>query len=1180
MRKYLFFIWLACLPLSTRGQTLEDPDFTALLQPVGVQSLQYWFDDGTNSLKETNDIAGYYSFDVPTLEDGLHTLHCLVKGTNGELYGTSSKVFLILKGEELPPHASLEGAKLQYWFDEHGDALQTASGLSGVYKPDVSALADGLHVIHYVVVGADGKVYSTGADTFIKMAEMLNEEVVAAVKAKGIAYWFDDDVAHKKTSTDLSGTYSLDVSALEDGLHVLHYHIVGENNLPYGVTSTMFLKNEAQYAVREPARITKYTYWLNHDGSTAKTVTLDQPVNPYTLMSLLPLQRMPIRSSLFHFQMDDGVPTIYAKNTFNIRFYDSNGYFADNFIENEKTFIDYGVSQQITDAELLISGNKVTINKPTENFIKWYCLTAERGDSLELKLDKPATLQVFSPSGKEVYNASGVESVNIGGCHVEESGTFYVALHDVTAANGNTISMDYNHIDKFALISYTPTEIGVTYNILNMSLNGNGFDKLKSATLKYGHTEVQSKVINLNCKDKGQLQFKLTGEESHGMYDLILNFEDDVEQKTIIKQAALSLVTPEYGKIKTSVSYAPSWSQPLTISVKVRNEGNVPYHIVPINIAYDKPQAVEKLEFGNFYIPMSNDAIEEKYTPFFHTDNFLGENVSAVVSNLFIPELGANEEQTYVLKLTAGAVESLNLYAWTGEPINSEERMTESVAQKGNAKERDKGTNIPSYEAYLDTFIELVDDVQSLIGDIKDLSDFDEQSTPMKCMNIAKFAVDAAQTSVALGKTIGGISNGIGNKLDEMRLSVIDDYEVSEMLKDRIRRRSMPSPSSIFDGTNIPIVGKLLKFWEIQKGYAERNNPNVEKNNIIITRPCDPNEITGYLSIGGSQYIPKGLKTTSYTIECENDPELATAAAHRIVIKDHIDGNTHKLSSFGATGIKIGNKYMPLDGEKQFVKTMDLRPELNVVAEVALTYNENTGDAQWIINSLDPMTMELSTDPAVGALPVNLNGEGTAEVYFSIDLQNGLTDGNEITNEATIIFDEEAPINTPVWKNIIDDILPSSHITNIENNEDHTISVSISASDNRSLPWQYDVYAKLSDSEKWNRVAVGIPVDQKANIGFEIAGTYDFYSVVTDYAGNTEEKEPVVEHSIAVLSKLMKGDVNCDSQITAQDASLVLQHVAGKTPLNDNVKKAADVNGDGDVTAQDASLILQKVAGK
>ena len=61
---------------------------------------------------------------------------------------------------------------------------------------------------------------------------------------------------------------------------------------------------------------------------------------------------------------------------------------------------------------------------------------------------------------------------------------------------------------------------------------------------------------------------------------------------------------------------------------------------------------------------------------------------------------------------------------------------------------------------------------------------------------------------------------------------------------------------------------------------------------------------------------------------------------------------------------------------------------------------------------------------------------------------------------------------------------------------------------------------------------------------------------------------------------LVLGDVNGDAQVTAQDASLVLQHVAGKVDLEGADLVAADVNADGNVTAQDASLILQKVAGK
>jgi DUF4097 and DUF4098 domain-containing protein YvlB len=61
---------------------------------------------------------------------------------------------------------------------------------------------------------------------------------------------------------------------------------------------------------------------------------------------------------------------------------------------------------------------------------------------------------------------------------------------------------------------------------------------------------------------------------------------------------------------------------------------------------------------------------------------------------------------------------------------------------------------------------------------------------------------------------------------------------------------------------------------------------------------------------------------------------------------------------------------------------------------------------------------------------------------------------------------------------------------------------------------------------------------------------------------------------------IIPGDANGDGQITAQDASLILQKVAGKITLSANQISVADVNDDGQITAQDASLILQKVAGK
>ncbi len=57
------------------------------------------------------------------------------------------------------------------------------------------------------------------------------------------------------------------------------------------------------------------------------------------------------------------------------------------------------------------------------------------------------------------------------------------------------------------------------------------------------------------------------------------------------------------------------------------------------------------------------------------------------------------------------------------------------------------------------------------------------------------------------------------------------------------------------------------------------------------------------------------------------------------------------------------------------------------------------------------------------------------------------------------------------------------------------------------------------------------------------------------------------------------GDVNCDGEVTAVDARLVLQFVAGLVEEYDINMFYADANSDGDITAVDARIILQKVAG-
>jgi len=59
---------------------------------------------------------------------------------------------------------------------------------------------------------------------------------------------------------------------------------------------------------------------------------------------------------------------------------------------------------------------------------------------------------------------------------------------------------------------------------------------------------------------------------------------------------------------------------------------------------------------------------------------------------------------------------------------------------------------------------------------------------------------------------------------------------------------------------------------------------------------------------------------------------------------------------------------------------------------------------------------------------------------------------------------------------------------------------------------------------------------------------------------------------------VVAGDANCDGEVTAVDAALILQLNAGLI-ASVACPEGADANGDGEITAVDAALVLQFVAG-
>jgi hypothetical protein len=166
--------------------------------------------------------------------------------------------------------------------------------------------------------------------------------------------------------------------------------------------------------------------------------------------------------------------------------------------------------------------------------------------------------------------------------------------------------------------------------------------------------------------------------------------------------------------------------------------------------------------------------------------------------------------------------------------------------------------------------------------------------------------------------------------------------------------------------------------------------------------------------------IPPG-EYVRFTIRFEN-VMTATAPAQDVYIVDRFDPqfDWHSVIPLEA---QFGLYVMPLaaHGPSQSVAESvviaDYRPAITTTWEVRLQYQMNTatGFQSWHLGLIDPATGLPPEDPLAGFLPPNdANGRGEGQVTFLVAVRPDAAWGSTLTNEATIVFDVNEPIQTPV----------------------------------------------------------------------------------------------------------------------------------------------------------------------
>jgi len=183
-----------------------------------------------------------------------------------------------------------------------------------------------------------------------------------------------------------------------------------------------------------------------------------------------------------------------------------------------------------------------------------------------------------------------------------------------------------------------------------------------------------------------------------------------------------------------------------------------------------------------------------------------------------------------------------------------------------------------------------------------------------------------------------------------------------------------------------------------------------------VRRSFDPNDKIGSAGIGPANYIDAG-QLLLYTVFFENDPQQATAPAQRVIIDDQLDSDldwsTFELGEF-AFGAHRSSAPEGLRDYTFHVDTTNLDGSpLRVTISGGI--NLNTGLVTWVFDSIDPETGAPPNDPDAGFLPVNdETHRGEGHVTFLVRPKSDLPLGTQIHNQASIFFDSNPPINTPV----------------------------------------------------------------------------------------------------------------------------------------------------------------------
>ena len=267
----------------------------------------------------------------------------------------------------------------------------------------------------------------------------------------------------------------------------------------------------------------------------------------------------------------------------------------------------------------------------------------------------------------------------------------------------------------------------------------------------------------------------------------------------------------------------------------------------------------------------------------------------------------------------------------------------------------------------------------------------------------------------------------------------------------------------------------------------------------------DPNDKLAPAGWGSGGYI-RADGSIPYRIRFENKSD-ATAPARQITISDALD-DTLDLYTLELTEIGFANQIINVPHDlSQFATVVPFDAQgTEVLVEVTAGLNFESRELTLTLRAIDSATGWYPEDPLIGLLyPNDDSGRGEGYLSYIVRPKSGLPSGTIIENRASIVFDYNDPIETPLVLNTLDSGVPQSNISPLP---------AVTTTAEFQLQWSgqdepggsgiaaYDVYVSVDGGPDF-LLLEGI-TDTSVTLTAEHGHTYAFYSVAIDNVGHRE----------------------------------------------------------------------------